>query len=103
MTALASGSVLYRTTDGGGNWSALGGEAGYLAWPRADRLFQVTGDGTVWSSGDEGESWRRRGSIGGQPAAFLAVSATELYAALHDGTIKVSRDAGRTWSIRSQP
>ncbi|MBA3788190.1 MAG: exo-alpha-sialidase [Actinobacteria bacterium] len=101
--AIASGSVLYRTTDGGKRWSALGGEAGYLAWSRPDRLFQVTGTGHVQLSRDGGETWRPLGSIGGEPAAFLAVSATELYAALHDGTIKVSRDAGRNWSIRSRP
>jgi hypothetical protein len=101
-TAIASGSVLHRTRDGGKSWRVLGGEAGYLAWPRPDRLFQLVGDGRVRLSRDRGETWRPLGSIGGEPAAFLAVSATELYAALHDGTIKVSRDAGRNWSIRSR-
>ncbi len=102
-TAMASGSVLYRSADGGRSWTVLGGEAGYLAWPRLDRLFQVTGNGQVQLSQDEGETFRPLGSIGGEPAAFFAVSATELYAALHDGTIKVSRDAGLSWSIRSRP
>jgi len=102
-TAIASGSVLYRSADGGETWSVLGGEAGYLAWPRPDRLFQVVGSGRVQVSRDGGATWTPLGSIGGEPAAFLAVSATELYAALHDGTIKVSRDAGRNWSIRSRP
>lgn len=102
-TAIAAGAVLYRTTDAGRSFTAIGGEGGYLAWPREDRLFQLMGDGLVRVSGDRGETWRPLGSTGGEPAAFLAVSATELYAALHDGTIKISRDAGRTWSIRSQP
>lgn len=102
-TAIASGSVLYRTNNGGRRWSVLGGEAGYLAWPRPDRLFQLVGTGRTQLSRDGGETWVSLGSIGGEPAAFLAVSATELYAALHDGTIKVSRDAGRNWSIRSRP
>lgn len=101
--AIAAGTVLHRTTDAGRSFTVIGGEGGYLAWPRADRLFQLTGDGQVRVSGDRGETWRPLGSIGGEPAAFLAVSATELYAALHDGTIEISRDAGRTWSIRSQP
>lgn len=101
--AVASGAVLYRTADGGRSWSLLGGEAGYLAWPRADRLYQVLADGTVRLSRDRGSTWTQLGSIGGQPAAFLAVSAAELYAALHDGTIQISRDGGRTWSLRSRP
>ena len=102
-SAIAAGSVLYRTKDAGRSFTVIGGEGGYLAWPRVDRLFQLTGSGQVQVSRDRGETWRPLGSIGGQPAAFLAVSGTELYAALHDGRVKVSRDAGRTWSIRSQP
>lgn len=101
--AVASGVVLYRTEDGGRRWSSLGGEAGYLAWPRADRLYLVVADGTVRVSRDRGSTWTQLGSIGGQPAAFLAVSPAELYAALHDGTIQISRDGGKTWSVRSRP
>ena len=102
-TAIAAGSILYRTEDAGRTFDAIGGESGYLAWPRVDRLFQLRRSGHVQLSRDRGETWRPLGSIGGEPAAFLAVSERELYAALHDGTVKVSRDAGRTWSLRSQP
>jgi len=102
-TLVASGSVLYRSADSGANWSVLGGEPGYLAWPRADRLYEVNGEGRVLISRDSGETWTPLGAVGGEPAAFLAVSARELYVALHDGTIEVSRDGGRSWSIRSRP
>lgn len=102
-TAVAAASVLYRTIDGGRRWVALGGEAGYLAWPRPDRLFQLIAGGLVQLSRDGGERWSPLGSIGGDPAAFLAVSASELYAALHDGTIMVSRNGGETWGVRSRP
>lgn len=102
-TAVAVGSILHRTVDGGRRWVALGGESGYLAWPAPDRLYQALGSGRIQLSRDGGERWTPLGSIGGEPAALLAVSAAELYAALHDGTIKISRDGGRTWSIRSRP
>lgn len=102
-TLVAAGSVLYRSTDSGRSWSRLGGEPGYLAWPSADRLYEVNGEGRMALSRDGGETWQGMGRVGGKPAAFLAVSADELYVALHDGTIEVSRDAGRTWSIRSRP
>lgn len=102
-TLVAAGSLLYRSTDSGRTWSPLGGEPGYLAWPRADRLYEVNGEGRILVSRNGGETWHPLGRVGGQPAAFLAVSADELYVALHDGTIEVSRDAGRSWSIRSRP
>lgn len=100
---VASGASLHRSTDGGRSWAALGGEAGYLAWPTPGRLYQLVGSGLVQLSRDAGRTWRGLGSIGGEPAAFLAVSATELYAARHDGTIVGSRDGGATWSVRSRP
>jgi hypothetical protein len=45
----------------------------------------------------------RRGEIGGQPAALLAVAKGDLYVALHDGTIKYSLDGDATWTVRSRP
>lgn len=102
-TLVASGSVLYRSSDAGANWSVLGGEPGYLAWPRADRLYEVNAEGRILVSRDGGQKWEELGGVGGEPAAFLAVSVDELYVALHDGTIEVSRDGGRSWSIRSRP
>jgi len=100
---LATGSIVYRSDDAGKTWSAVGGEPALLAWPAPDVVYRVVGSGEVSASGDEGASWRLRGSIGGEPAAFLAVSERELYVALHDGTIEVSRDGGKRWSIRSRP
>lgn len=102
-TLVASGAVLHRSSDAGASWSVLGGEPGYLAWPRADRLYEVNGEGRTLVSRDGGRKWERLGSVDGEPAAFLAVSVDELYVALHDGTIEVSRDGGRIWSIRSRP
>jgi photosystem II stability/assembly factor-like uncharacterized protein len=94
---------LLASSDEASSWRRLARFSGLLAWPRPERLYVVTGDGSVLASSDSGRNWTPRGSIGGQPAAFLARSSGELYAALHDGTIKRSADAGRTWTIRTTP
>lgn len=93
----------YRSTDGGRRWRRLGGEIGLLGWPQHGRLFQVNAAGTVGASDDQGATWRRRGQIGGQPAAFLAHTGSDLYAALPEGTVKQSTDGGRSWTVRSTP
>lgn len=93
---------LYESRDGGQSWERIGDQVGYLAWPVPDRLFLVDGAGDVYLSSDGGSRFARRGSIGGQPAAFLGRGpAVELFVALHDGTIKRSTDDGATWTIRS--
>lgn len=97
------GQGLYESLDGGQSWKRIGDEVGYLAWPQGEELFLAAGSGDVLSSSDRGRTFERRGSIGGQPAAFLGRSSTELYVALHDGTIKRSIDNGETWSVRSTP
>ena len=94
---------LYESRDGGRSWVSVGDQVGLLAWPTPDRLFLVDGGGDVFLSSNGGDRFDRRGSIGGQPAAFLAENADELFVALHDGTIKRSIDGGRTWTVRSTP
>ena len=94
---------LYESRDGGRSWERIGNPIGLLAWPARDRLYLLAGAGAVFLSTDSGHRFERRGSLGGQPAAFLGQSADELYAALHDGTILRSIDGGATWTIRSMP
>ncbi len=94
---------VYLSDDDGETWRPVGGEIGFLSWPEEDRLFLVGAQGSVQMSRDLGESWEAVGSIGGQPAALLAVSGDELYAALPDGTIEQSTDGGRSWTVRSSP
>lgn len=93
---------LYESGDGGRSWERIGGAVGLLAWPRPSELYLVDGSGEVGVSRDSGARFERRGSIGGQPAAFLGRGG-DLYVALHDGTIKRSVDGGRTWTVRSTP
>jgi hypothetical protein len=76
--------------------------AGLLAWPSAGALYLVDGQGQVQRSADGGRQWQPTGSIGDQPAAFMAHE-DELYAALHDGTVKRSTDGGASWTLRAAP
>jgi len=94
---------LYESRDGGRAWERIGDPVGLLAWPVPDQLYLVDGGGNVSASTNAGRSFERRGSIGGQPAAFLGQGADELFVALHDGTIKRSSDGGATWAVRSTP
>lgn len=94
---------LYESRDGGRSWVGIGDQVGLLAWPTLERLFLVDGGGDVFLSSNGGSRFERRGSIGGQPAAFLGQGSDELYVALHDGTIKRSTDEGATWVLRSTP
>jgi hypothetical protein len=99
---VASGErALFGTADAGRTWRPLGGPGGLLGW-EGRRLYRVTTAGAVWVSTNGGRSWRRRGSVGGRPAAAEAEPGV-LYVALHDGVIKRSADDGRTWSVRSRP
>lgn len=52
--------------------------------------------GTIQVSADAGETWKRRGEIGGQPAAFT-ITDREWYAATQDQVFR-SVDDGATWT-----
>ena len=94
---------VFSSTNAGKAWRPLRDDtAGLLAWPTPDRLYLVDGQGQVHQSGDGGRQWRPAGSIGGQPAAFIARE-SELYAALADSTVKRSTDGGATWTVRATP
>lgn len=92
---------LFSSPDGGVGWRALDARrAGLLTWTPGG-LYLVGADGGVSVSADSGRTWRERGSIGGQPAAFES-DGTRLYAAKADGTVVRSSDGGATWSVRTR-
>jgi hypothetical protein len=94
---------VFSSTNGGTAWRPLRDDtAGLLAWPAADRLYLVDGQGQVQRSGDGGRQWQPTGSIGRQPVAFIAHE-SELYAALSDSTVKRSADRGASWTLRATP
>jgi hypothetical protein len=94
---------VFSSSDAGKSWRPQRDDtAGLLAWPAADRLYLVDGEGQVQSSADGGRRWRPVGAMGGQPAAFIAADA-DLYAALADGSVKRSADGGANWTLRAGP
>jgi len=94
---------VFSSTNAGKGWRPLRDDtAGLLAWPAADRLYLVDGQGQVQRSADGGRQWQPTGSIGGQPVAFMAHDA-ELYVALGDSTVKRSTDGGASWTLRAAP
>jgi hypothetical protein len=94
---------LFVTDDAGASWRPMNREAvGLLAWSRGDALHLVDGNGRVFLSADGGGSFRERGGVGGQPAAFVHDGA-DLYVALHTNEVKVSTDGGQSWRTRVRP
>lgn len=92
---------IFISDNAGRGWRLLRADVGGLvAWPARDRLYLVDGRGQVLLSSDAGANWQTQGSIGGQPAAFIARE-DELYAALADATIKRSTDGGVSWTART--
>jgi hypothetical protein len=64
---------VFSSANAGKAWRPLRDDtAGLLAWPAADRLYLVDGQGQIQRSGDGGRQWQPTGSIGGQPVAFIA-------------------------------
>jgi hypothetical protein len=97
-------NALIGSPDEGRRWRPLRRQAvGLLAWPSQQRLVWIDGSGGVHRSADGGRRWQDDvGSIGTQPAAFMAYG-SELYAARTDGNVVRSTDGGASWSLRARP
>jgi len=94
---------VFSSQDAGDGWRPLRDDiAGLLAWPAADRLYLVDGQGQLQQSADGGRQWRPTVGIGGQPVAFVEHE-SELYVALSDNTVKRSTDGGASWTVRATP
>ena len=97
---LATGKAgLLRSTDEGRSFLPLPGPPGLdvLDWTDGG-LFGLAADGSVWVSGDSGDSWQRRGDIGSKPQAVPRIPAkvepgAPVLAARADG-----QELGAAWS-----
>ena len=101
----STGRGLFESKDAGRSFRALASRhplVGLLAWSAKTGLFLVDGRGQVRRSPAGGRGWQPVGSIGGQPAAFIA-HGDDLYAALADNTVKRSTDRGQSWAVRATP
>ncbi len=87
------------STNGGRDWAPIPGAPviALLAWT-SDRLWGVTPDGAVHSSVDNGETWRRAGTVAGSATAVAANPKRVVI--LAGDTIWESLDQGATFAPR---
>lgn len=92
---------LARSSDGGRTFTTVPNAPvlAVLSWQKLDGLYGVDPAGLVHMSGDGGQSWGKRGELGGEPEALTAYG-DELYAAATGRGVLVSADGGRTWTVR---
>jgi len=97
LATTGTGPVL--TVDGGSTWRPLAGAPliALVAWT-PERAYGVAPDGSVHVSADDGATWERRGSAGGQPVA--AAAAGDRVAVLVGDTVQESTDGGASFTPR---
>jgi len=90
-----------RSTDGGRTFGRGNGTPlAYLSWAERDELYGIGLDGTLHRSTDDGESWKKAGTVpGGRPQALTAVGSGHVLAATQDGVYE-SEDGGETFTRR---
>jgi hypothetical protein len=74
-----------------------------LAWRDNGELYRIDPGGPVKVSADGGETWKDRGSTGGEPQALAVDRAGSLYAATLDGKIQKSEDGGESFTALVTP
>jgi hypothetical protein len=102
LVVAATERGLARSRDGGRRWQLIREPTALLLdWQRPEALWAMTDDGQTWQSRDAGQTWSRRGTLNGQPGAFLVHDQT-LYVAVAQLGIVTSADQGRTWRVLYQ-
>lgn len=95
------GGHLWRTVDGGKQWSQLGVKGLRLVLSAEDGVWLVTGQvgqggSVLWRSADGGQSWVAVGNPGRVMVSGVAGYGQRLFVATEAGDF-VSHDGGRSW------
>jgi photosystem II stability/assembly factor-like uncharacterized protein len=106
LYALTSANSIFKSTDGGANWKALGNitqvNAIALDPTSASTIYAGTSRG-VLASADGGATWASAG-LAGMSVSILAVdpfTPSTLYAAAGDANIYKSTDGGQSWTAHA--
>jgi Secretion system C-terminal sorting domain len=108
LTVNPSGNVfvwtsgrMYRSTDAGGSWQALGLSfeygAAFLVADSANNVYAGNGAGGMYKSTDNGTSWAKSGLTGGAYSAAV-LSGNRICVGGHQ-TVSISSDGGKSWSV----
>lgn len=96
--AVSTQQGVFTSTDAGGSWRPRDAPAGSrLAYDGKGALYTADRRGKVSVSGDGGQTWTSRGSIGVAPTALVIAADGKLYAAVPNGEVRFSSDGGATW------
>jgi hypothetical protein len=96
--AVSTQQGVFTSNDAGGSWRPRDAPAGSrLAYDGKGALYAADRLGKLSVSGDGGQSWTSRGSIGVAPTALVVAADGKLYAAVPNGEVRFSSDGGKTW------
>jgi len=96
---------VFRSTDGGDGWHPLlSAKRMRMAWPAPGFLYRADQDGTIYTSPDKGDTWKRISKVAGEPYKFKETrDPRHLYLALSDATIVETTDGAKTWKVVFRP
>ena len=101
----ATEEQLFSSDNAGKRWRP--GELGSfmrLAWTEPGFIIRAEQDGTISTSSDRGTTWKKVGTVAGEPYKFEETDDPQhLYLALSDGAIVETTDGGKTWKDVFRP
>jgi photosystem II stability/assembly factor-like uncharacterized protein len=106
-TALAAGPTLFRTTDGGQNWTPVT-MSGLTSVPAdiaffSEKLGCASQGGDMFFTSDGGETWNEAASFGINAIMCIdEIDATTAFAMTSSGHIHITENAGKSWSFETQ-